>query len=231
MAKVVEAEERDKITGLLLEYFRQIRQKGGYPYDANRLTAFLQEGIEGRFWSGLFDDVLYRHKLSRAELYQIICMNGSNFFEAINEIVDASSIYSVLVNYDRSVEEGIRAGHYDWSNSNITSSNFPSTRKGAVGENIHLVHFNKVMSTDAVLAELDKMGLRPAELQHSLAFGEKYPEVQREFPVIFLGSVWRSPNGDRHCPYLGRGGAGRWLGLRWLFRDWYEYSRFADVRK
>jgi hypothetical protein len=88
MAKIVGAEERDKLTGLLLEYFRQIRQKGGYPYDVNRLTAFLQEGIEGRFWSGLFDDIIRRHKLSRAELYQIICMNGSRFFEAINDIVN-----------------------------------------------------------------------------------------------------------------------------------------------
>jgi hypothetical protein len=143
----------------------------------------------------------------------------------------ARKIFHLLVNYDRSVEEGIRAGHYDWSNSNITSSNFPSTRKGTAEEDVHLVHFDKVMSTDAVLAELDKMGLRPAELQHSLAFGEKYPEVQRKFPVVFLGSVWQDPYGTRYCPFLFRFDAERRLYLVWIVVDWHGGCRFAAVRK
>jgi len=87
MANVVGAGERDKLTGLLLEYFRQVRQKGGYPFDAGKLADYLKEGIEGRFWSGLFDDVICRHGITRKQLYEIICLNGSAFFDAMSRIV------------------------------------------------------------------------------------------------------------------------------------------------
>jgi len=152
MAKVVGAEERDKLTGLLLEYFRQIRQKGGYPYDANRLTAFLQEGIEGRFWSGLFDDVLYRHKLSRAELYQRICMNGSAFFEAISEIVDTrGKTFSVKKATADKLLEFVGTVKVPATDKFIARNHFvvnsPASAKvkiGLLGDNFKLWFLNKV---------------------------------------------------------------------------------------
>jgi hypothetical protein len=45
------------------------------------------------------------------------------------------------------------------------------------------------------------MGYRPAELSELLAFGENYPEVQRKFPVIAFGSIWRRWDA-RQVPYL-----------------------------
>lgn len=87
------------------------------------------------------------------------------------------------------------------------------------------------MSTDQALAELDKMNLKPAGIQECLAFGEKYPDVQRQFPIIFLGSVWQGPRGDRSCPYLGRDGSERDLYLSWFDDGWIDICRFAGVRK
>ncbi|HEY4476338.1 MAG TPA: hypothetical protein VI954_02465, partial [Candidatus Paceibacterota bacterium] len=97
---------------------------------------------------------------------------------------------------------------------------------------VELVQFNRYISTDEALRELDKVGMRPAELHELLAFGEKYPDVQREFPIVALGSVWDDQIGYRcFVPYLHGNGLGRRLFLNWVEGDWREFYRFAAVRK
>ncbi len=141
------------------------------------------------------------------------------------------NIFTVTVNYDLNVEDAVKAGKYNWTNSDVTSKNFPSKRKGAAELEIILVHFNRDMGSDDVLRELDKQGLRPAELPEGLVFGGKYPDIQREFPVIILGSVWRYPIGSRYCACLSRHGSKRNLDLLWLVYRWNGHCRFAAVRK
>jgi len=139
--------------------------------------------------------------------------------------------YLLSVDYGRSIEDGVKAGRYDWANSDITSKNCPTERKGAAEVTVELIHFNRYISTNEALRELDRMGYRPAELHELLAFGEKYSEVQRKFPVVALGSVWQSRGGDRHITYLSRGGSERGLSLVWVGSGWDEIYRFATVRK
>jgi len=141
------------------------------------------------------------------------------------------TVYLLSVNYRRSVEDAVKAGRYDWTKSDITSRNFPTKRKGTAEVAVELVHFNRSISTDEALSELDRMGYRPAELHELLAFGEKYPEVQREFPVVALGSVWQYRYGDRRVPYLFRLGSERYLNLYWFGDDGGGVFRFAAVRK
>ena len=87
------------------------------------------------------------------------------------------------------------------------------------------------MGSDEVLKKLEKLGLRPATLPELLAFGATYPNKQRKFPIVALGSVWRYWEGYRFVPYLWENGARRDLGLGWLERGWDAYYRFAAVRK
>ena len=92
------------------------------------------------------------------------------------------------------------------------------------------------MESDAVLRELDKRGLRAAELRELLAFGEKYPHVQREFSIAALGSKWLSMVNHLHhdylTPVLHGGKSGRSLDLYHFDRaGWYSDSRFAAVAK
>ena len=75
------------------------------------------------------------------------------------------------------------------------------------------------------------MGLCPATLQELCAFGEKYPDIQREFPVVALGSVYVSLYGRRGVPYLGSWGAGRGLGLFSRGDEWCPSDRFLAARK
>jgi len=139
--------------------------------------------------------------------------------------------YSAVVDYGKSVEEMVKLGRYDWSSNNITSEHFPTKRIGKTEIVVDLVHFNRRIGTDEALKELDRMGYRPAELYELLAFGEKYPEIQRGFPVIALGSVWRSSGGNRYVPCLGGSGFRRYLDLHWIEGGWGGLYRFAAVRK
>jgi len=140
------------------------------------------------------------------------------------------NIYTLLANYDRSVEEAIKAGKYNWFDNNITSNHFPSEEAGAKEVSIELVHFGRNMVTDEVLSELDK-GVRPATLKELLALGEKHPNLQREFPIIALGSVWQDLSGRRFCACLCRCGSERYLGLGSVGSKWRDYCRFAAVHK
>lgn len=146
-------------------------------------------------------------------------------------ITENDEVLSVTVNRDRSIADGIKAGKYNWSNDSINDKNFPRSGKGTEEAEIILVHFDKLMSTDKVLKELDKRNLRPADLQELLAIGEQHPDKQRQFPIIALASVWRDPGGRRFVPYLGRLGSIRRLDLDWIDDDWSDICRFAAVRK
>ena len=139
--------------------------------------------------------------------------------------------FTVTVNYDLLLERMIEDGKYDWSNNDITANNFPMEGKVNVEVTIELVHFNRVMESDEVQKELDKQGLRPATLPELLAFAARYPDKQREFPIVALGSVWRSFGGRRDVPYLWSRSSGRGLGLSWLDRRWSILCHFAAVRK
>lgn len=157
------------------------------------------------------------------------CM--SQLVTMLNDGKVGTNIFPITVNYDVRLERMIEDGKYDWKNSDINSKNFPVEGKGTSAVNIELVHLNRNVTSDEAYAELDKQGLRPADLPELLAFGAKYPDKQREFPIVALGSVWRNSNGYRGVPCLHRGGSKRRLGLRWLENGWYAFYCFAAVRK
>jgi hypothetical protein len=140
-------------------------------------------------------------------------------------------VYVVAMDYETSIEDLIRLGKYDWSNSDITTSHFPTKRTGKTDVTIEPIHFNRSISSSDAIKELDRMGFRPAEGCEFLAFGSKYPDVQREFPIVALGSVWRHLGGLHLVVCLNRHAAGRRAHLSWLEGGWDDYWRFAAVRK
>lgn len=143
----------------------------------------------------------------------------------------AGNIFSVTVDYNMTVEEMVAAGCYDRKNWDIDSKNFKVEGRGRIEVDLELVHFGRVMSSDEVLKELYQKGLRPAKLEELLAFGAKYPDEQRKYPVVALGSVWRLWNGDRRIPSLGGNAGSRGLDLIRLDGVWDVFCRFAAVRK
>lgn len=92
------------------------------------------------------------------------------------------------------------------------------------------VHLDRDASTDEVLAEMDRRGLRPALYEELLGFAEKYPDEQRKYPIVALGSETRV-HGYRYVAYLWIDDDGRSLHLNWVDLDWYGDCRFLAVRK
>ncbi|MFC1623604.1 hypothetical protein ACFL05_00595 [Patescibacteria group bacterium] len=139
--------------------------------------------------------------------------------------------FTILVDETKTVEELVKEGKFDWSNDDIISKNFPQPEGGAKSEKeIALFHFNKTMTSDDVIAEMDKDGYRPATIWELLGLGIIQPDLQREFPIIALGSVCVLLGG-RRVAGLYRHAGERPLDLGWFVDSWSDFCRFAGVRK
>ncbi len=139
--------------------------------------------------------------------------------------------FTVSVDEMQSVEELVKAGNFNWSNDNITSKNFPKQKKGQKMEKeIVLFHFDKGMSSDSVISEMDKAGYKPATIWDILGLAIKEPDLQRSFPIVALGSVCRR-DGSRYVADLCEDDSGRRLDLYYFDYGWRDYCRFAGVRK
>lgn len=129
--------------------------------------------------------------------------------------------YPVAVNYGQALKVMVKAGKFDWVNDNVVQKNFPHDKGRGVEEvSIELVKYDRSMESDEVDADFEAKGLRSATLEEICAFAAKYPDVQRQFPVVALGSPWVDPDHGRYVPYLGLWAHG-----------WLAHCRFAGVRK
>ncbi|MBI3825640.1 MAG: hypothetical protein HY294_06580 [Candidatus Rokubacteria bacterium] len=174
--------------------------------------------------------------LTDEDLDRLATKDGDCLLEKIADLLASEArsatrtAFPVTVDYHWSLDAMIKAGRYGWVNLDITAEHFP-VKPGPAEVSIELVHFDRVMSSDDVLAEFDRRGLRPATLPELLSFGAKYPEKQREFPIVALASVWRFWYGFRGVPFLWGLAGGRDLSLIWLDDWWIAHFRFAAVRK
>lgn len=153
------------------------------------------------------------------------------FLENPNKFIE-EDWFTIRVDYNSSLAEMILTGHYDWTDDDITSEHFPILGSGSVKTKLRLVHLNRDATTEEVEAYLDSLGMKPPKIEHLLAFGEKFPELQREFPIVALGSVWVDRDGYRDVPCLWLGSE-RCLSLGWggPVSRWRGNCRFLAVSK
>jgi len=110
--------------------------------------------------------------------------------------------FSVTVDYDLPLRKMIEAGHYDEKNPRINAVNFAVTRHGRINLDITVLDFNYAVEFREVLMEMEKRGIRTAELHELLAFVAQYPLERQRFGVVALGSLWRDDDGDCRAPSL-----------------------------
>ena len=146
--------------------------------------------------------------------------------------VNVSGRLTLLVEVDgtKTIKQLIADGKYDWKNSDVNQKNYPIANTTKRTTEIELFHFNRTTSSDEAKKEMDKAGFRPATIKELLTLGSSNPELQRQFPIIALGSVCRL-GFVRFVACLRVGGSGRELDLDYLASDWGDYYRFAAVRK
>lgn len=143
-------------------------------------------------------------------------------------------VYALTIDRSQTLGDLISAGKYDWVNDDITQENFPVPSKDGTEEvEVVLVHLDECLTTDQVKAELDRRGLKPASIVELLALGSAHPELQREFPLVALGSSWRHPDGYVYVPELWDDHGKRKLSLDYVHPGdtWDESNRFVAVRK
>lgn len=80
---------------------------------------------------------------------------------------------------------------------------------------------------------MEQQGLRPADLTELLALGADphYRDLQRQFPIVELASVWSGRVGGRGVVGLCGGADGRSLSLSRREFDWAAGYRFLAFRK
>ena len=153
--------------------------------------------------------------------------------------VGVCETHTLEVNYDQPLEEAIKAGGYKWTCSDLNSEHFPRTRSGIETIEVHLVCTGRQMNTDEPWKEIDKLGLRPATIEELLAFGANPDtrDLQRQFLVVALGSVWARSNDHRYMPALWHSPStitpGRGVGLKLIMGGWIwdSFDRFLSVKK
>ncbi len=99
------------------------------------------------------------------------------------------------------------------------------------GERIMLVkHFGRDTTSEENIAEMDRLGYRPATDLEAYAFAKANPELQRQFSIVALGSF--AIYGTYRCvAVLGNDSDGRYLRVCWFSFRWDRGSRFLFVRK
>jgi len=179
---------------------------------------------------------------SASQVIELI--NKSNVSNVQNEkVVDTVNEIKLSIDYTKTVEQVIADGNYNRENSDVTSKNFPISPEmieKKVEVSTKLFHFNRNISSEDVISEMDEAGYRPANLMELLVLGASFPELQGQFSTpelqgrfstIALGSVWHDAYDGRHVPYLDVNGSRRELDLDHFDGAWSVYCRFFGVRK
>ena len=201
--------------GQLLKFLTILEQKGATPESVQRAIA-----------SGVLADVF--DPMAKFD-------DRDAFRSALKLGTLLPDTFRLTVDYGQSLEAMIADGHYDWKNNDITAERFPITGDGIVEFEGRYFHFNRNISSENTIKEIEAADTAnpwsAAKIEHVLSHGKTFPEEQRKFPIIGLGSVAKVL-GNRLVSYLGKGGSERYLDL--LYRFDYVWSpgyRFLAVRK
>ena len=190
--------------------------------DQNLGSSHVQALIE----TGRFADIC-----EAAKKGSLTCTDRTRFRNCLGlDAVDCGA-YDVVVDYSRSLAQMIRGGNYDSFNSDITPKHFPVSGRGRHEVSVVLLRFNREMKPDEVITEMDQQDYRPAAIEELLALGEAYPNLQRKFLIVALGSILRTSNGNRCAPCLSGRMNERRLNFFWLENVWFSNYRSLAVRK
>lgn len=117
----------------------------------------------------------------------------------------------------------IKDHKFDWVNSDITDNLFPEPE--TISSDFKLYHFNRYISSEDAIKEMESDGYRPANAWELLS----WKEWNKTDLVVALGSVGEV-DGCRRVLYLSRGVSGRGLSLDWWDGGWTARCRFLGVR-
>lgn len=230
------------LAGIFTEFAQAVYDRGGTTEDIHRLAT-----PEGRVIIGQWADLTVSKPTACNALSQRAGLTVSKPL--------ACNAFNLSVDYSRSLVEVVLAGNYRDVNPKITDENFPTDKgdpevignpAGVQVVEAVLVYADRLIESDEVLGELERMGLRPGTMFELAHFGEQHPHIQREFPIVALASVWTDPSdslGSVGCLWTSDGAGYLWnpdskagvlrnLHLRWInYGGWDADYAFLAFRK
>ncbi len=150
------------------------------------------------------------------------------------------SVGAVSAQSNDELQALIKKGNFRYVDSDITTANFPDPPVGeasppngqagiGVKTDFKLYHFDRLISSDDAIKEMEKEGYRPANLREFLRYTEK--EWNGWDAVIALGQTWQGSYRYSYVPCAWNGRSGRGLSLDWFASGWSALYRFLAVRK
>jgi|AntRauTorckE6833_2_1112554.scaffolds.fasta_scaffold01033_6 hypothetical protein len=178
-----------------------------------------------------FLDIIEEKNLSIEDVIKLI--NGTKEFSKVKS--EADEEITLAVDYRRNVKIMIKAGDYAKVDNELIYAYkrfySPSVTRKKIETVIKLFHFSEEMLSDDVIKEIDKAGYIPGTLHDLLTLGEVYPYLQRQFPIIALGSVKRSQANVRQVPGLSITSRERLLEVAYDGHEWKKDCRFIALPK
>ena len=114
--------------------------------------------------------------------------------------------YEVTMRCD--FEEALKAGNYEriaYPFSEVSKKIEPPEAECFEGEKkqVRLLVFDAELTDQEAIAKIDEAGYQPAQWPELLALGAEYPDLQKNYIIYALGSVWEEfPDGFKRYPYL-----------------------------
>lgn len=112
--------------------------------------------------------------------------------------------FPITIDYSRTLEEMVAVGRYDHYYPKIINSTNFSIEKSVVGKIkreavlFRFDQYKQEIDSGDILEIQEKMkikGFRPGTLPELLALGAQYPELQRSYVILELGSEWIRSDG------------------------------------
>jgi len=146
---------------------------------------------------------------------------------------------SITVDYDRNIYSAIGDGNYDLVLYFEDFLAYKPKKSGKANIEVGLICFESDLTTKEILDKIDKMGYQPAELFELLAVGAQYPELQKQFWIVALGTSAYSQEkipiiGDSCSAHTRRGLETTWPGSgeTWSSIKWEaKRHRFLVIKK
>ena len=139
------------------------------------------------------------------------------------------NIFRISIGGNRTTEQVVVAGGYNYANPNINSKLFPMRRR-AGKRDIVLVPMPSDFTLEEALAKLVELNLDRPTYEDGLFLGEQHPEKQMERPIMFPHEPVVVGGVPGVVDRWSRGG-GRRLNLDWAGRRWDSFVLVAGVRK
>ncbi len=149
----------------------------------------------------------------------------------IGELLVNRQSFTVMVNYDDPRWQGIDRPAYYYINDSLTVADFPVYKTGSEEVDYEYVEFDHDPTTQEVLDEIDRRGLRVPDRAEAEVFLDKNPDEPKKRWIAALCGTVSIRYGYRGVADVDANG--RCRGLDWdrLGNRWGRRGRFLAVRK